>query len=47
MTDNTHKAARRIGALVQGLGLGLLLFIAVCGLVQASGVGQVFRYQGF
>lgn len=47
MQDTEHKAAQSAGAICQGLILGLFLFLAICGLIQASGGAQVFRYQGF
>ena len=47
MNERGGKVAERIGAICQGLVLGFLLFVAICGLIQASGGGQVFRYQGF
>lgn len=49
--DDRGGAARgfafRAGALVQGTCLGVLLFLALCGLFAAWGDAQLFRYQGF
>lgn len=44
--DNTENA-RRLGAALQGFILGVLLAIAVIGLVAASSQASVFRYQGY
>ena len=41
------RIGRRLGALTQGLVLGVLLFGAILKLLQSSGIDQVFRYQGF
>lgn len=37
----------RAGQIAQGLVLGVLLFIAVLGLIALSGSVTVFRYQGY
>lgn len=48
MTDKTVTGVgRAIGALLQGLVLGCLVFAAVVELARVSGVAQLFRYQGF
>lgn len=48
MTDKTATGiGRTIGALLQGLILGCLLFAAGVELARVSGVAQLFRYQGF
>jgi hypothetical protein len=40
-------AARRLGAVVQGVALGLLVAVAVLNLALVASDAQVFRYQGF
>jgi hypothetical protein len=47
MTGRRVQRARILGALLQGAALGVLLFVAVLRLIEASAAGQVFRYQGF
>ena len=42
-----NRAAFRLGVYVQGLVLGILLFIALCELFAAVGGIRVFRYQAF
>ncbi len=39
--------ARLVGALLQGLLLGILLCFAILGLLAASSGARIFRYQGF
>ena len=41
------KLANRLGAVVQGIVLGLLLFAAIVELHNASTAANLFRYQGF
>lgn len=47
MNDTSHRRARMLGACIQGLILGMLLAIAILGLIEASTQASVFRYQGF
>lgn len=47
VSDKPHQRARLAGAVLQGMILGLLTFIALCNLAQESSADQVFRYQGF
>ena len=41
------RQARLLGRIVQGLVLGLLLFLAVTQLIAMAGGTGVFRYEGF
>ena len=41
------KAARRIGAFVQGILLGSLLWLAIVLLASLETGARLFRYQGF
>lgn len=41
------RASWRVGQVTQGVALGVLLFIAVLGLIALSGSVTVFRYQGY
>lgn len=43
--DN-HSPAWQLGQIVQGLVLGVALYLAVCQLVLETG-SRIFRYQGF
>jgi hypothetical protein len=40
-------AARRLGAIVQGIVLGSALFVAICKMLAVANEAHVFRYQGF
>jgi hypothetical protein len=42
-----EQTLRRAGQIVQGLGLGVLLFSAIVTMVQIESGARVFRYQGF
>lgn len=44
---NLTGTGQRIGALLQGVILGGLLFAALVELANVSGAAQLFRYQGF
>ncbi|MCB1749633.1 MAG: hypothetical protein KDK06_20845 [Gammaproteobacteria bacterium] len=46
-TSAEHGRARRIGAVVQGLVLGVLLAVALVQLAVMSTGAAIFRYQGF
>ena len=37
----------KVGAIVQGLVLGVLLFLAILELFNAASGGRLFRYEGF
>lgn len=41
------KFAQRAGAVVQGIVLGSLTFLAILQLIRLSGQLTVFRYEGF
>jgi len=41
------KLARITGILVQGILLGVLLFVAVAEIATSSGARQIFYYEGF
>ncbi len=41
------RLARLFGAVVQGLVLGVLLYLAVAMLWVQAGDGRIFQYQGF
>lgn len=47
MTDGRARLVTILGACVQGVVLGALLFFAVLELIEASSADRVFRYQGF
>lgn len=46
-TDARLTWSWRVGQIAQGLVLGVLLFVAILGLVALSGNVTVFRYQGY
>ena len=42
-----NRVAFHLGAILHGLALGLLLFLALWALLETAGDVRVFRYQGF
>lgn len=47
MNDSTRSRAWKAGAVLQGIVLGILLFLALAQLLMIDRGAQVFRYQGF
>lgn len=47
MTTRRLRRARLAGALLQGVGLGTLLFLALARLATLAADARVFTYQGF
>ncbi len=43
----SYRAGRTVGGLIRALALGLLLAIAVVGVVGHDASHRVFRYEGF
>jgi hypothetical protein len=39
--------ARQAGAILQGILIGILVFIALVGFAALQGGGRLFRYEGF
>lgn len=47
MSERKIRLARGLGTCLQGVILGVLLALAILGLIETSAAGQIFRYQGF
>lgn len=47
MSDARQKILYRLGAILQGVCLGFLVFVGLCELISLSADAQIFRYQGF